>query len=83
MGGPNPIRKSTRSRGLASSKGGPEARKADGIGKALSHEEGVFLVTATATIIRRMAEKAYHPGTRLPQITLAELPKLPKDKQPQ
>lgn len=30
-------------RALSSSKGGPEARKADGIGWALSHEETVFL----------------------------------------
>ena len=70
-------------RALSSSKGGPEARKADGIGKALSNEEAKFLEKATATIIRRMAEKAHDPDGNLPEITMSDLPDLLKDRQPE
>ena len=46
-------------RRLSSVKGGPEARKADGIGKELHPGERIYLEKTTEAIIRRMAEKAH------------------------
>ena len=42
---------------LYSTKGGPEARKADGIGKESHREESIFLEKPTVAVIRRMARR--------------------------
>ena len=68
----------SRLKKLSSGHGGPEARKADGIGKDLKPEEKQFLEEGIKRIIRRMAEKAHDPSEPLRQITLADLPLLRK-----
>ena len=59
--------------GLSSQQG----RKAEGKDNPLQPEECCFLETATATIIRRMAEKAHDPDACLREITMADLTPLP------
>ena len=68
-------------RRLSSAKGGPEARKADGIGKELYAGERIFLEQATEAIIRGMAERAHDPDRDLPKITMPDLPPLPENSE--
>ena len=63
---------------LSSEKGGTQARKAKGIGCPLKDPEDCFLKEAIKALIHRAAEVAYGPVSRLPEIKLNELPKLPK-----
>ena len=52
------------------------ARKASGIGNALTEDETRFLEEAVKKIIRRTAEVAADPDQHLSQVTLSDLPKL-------
>ena len=63
---------------LSSEKGGTQARKAAGIGRPLKDPEDRFLKEAIKALIYRAAEVAYGPVSRLPEIKLTDLPKLPK-----
>ena len=72
---------------LASTKGGPterptERRKADreedGIQVELTQEEKRFLEEAVKALIRRVAEVAHDPHRALEQITMKDLPRLPR-----
>ena len=58
---------------LCSEKGGPEARKAEGITKELTEEERHFLNQAIKKIIRRVAEKTCNPTAELDKISLSDL----------
>ena len=58
---------------LSSEKGGPEARKAEGITKELTEEEHYFLNQAIKKIIRRVAEKTCNPKAELDKILLTDL----------
>ena len=60
--------------GRLSSKGGPQARKADGIGRPLTLSEDRFLKKAIVALTRRAAEVAAGPVSRLPKIKLTDLP---------
>ena len=59
---------------LSSSKGGAEARKADGVDKDMTNQERRFLKDATKAIIRRAAEKVYNSANDLPEILLSDFP---------
>ena len=59
---------------LCSNKGGPGARKADGVSNDFTTEERTFLEQAIKSIIRRCAEKAHAPNIPLRQITMSDLP---------
>ena len=59
---------------LSSEKGGPDARKADGVDKDFTSQESTFLKQAIKRMIRRAAEKAHSPDKALPQISLSDLP---------
>ena len=63
-------------RNLASTRGGPEARKGDGVNRGFNKEERAFLVAAVQAFIRRAAEKATNPGVSLKEITMADFPGL-------
>ena len=58
---------------LSSEKGGPEARKAEGITKELTEEERYFLNQAIKKIIRRVAGKICNPKAELDKILLTDL----------
>jgi hypothetical protein len=59
---------------LATTKGGLEARKADGFGSEdFSAEDRRFLETAMNKMIRRAGEREASPNEQLPQINLADL----------
>ena len=58
---------------LCSEKGGPEARKAEGVTKELTQEERRFLNQAIKKIIRRVAEKTCSPTAELDKILLSDL----------
>ncbi len=64
---------------LAATKGGPDARKADGIAHAFSMPERRFLEQAVKLIVRRVAEHACKPNGHLPKISLSNLPSLEND----
>ena len=59
---------------LSSEKGGPEARKREGIDNDLTEQERRFLDKAVKKMIYRMAEKINDPAKSLSQITLSDLP---------
>lgn len=61
---------------LSSTKGGDEARKAQGCGDPFTKKEISFLEAAITEFIRRTAEKAADPNRALPCITMANLPQL-------
>ena len=54
-------------------KGGPEARKAEGIDKKLSDEVREFLKEAIKRIIRRVAEVEHSADAKRPDIKLSDL----------
>ncbi len=58
---------------LCSEKGGPEARKAEGVTKELTQEERRFLDQAIKKIIRRVAERTCSPTAELDKISLSDL----------
>lgn len=58
---------------LCSEKGGPEARKAEGVAKELTEEERRFLDRTIKKIIRRVAEKTCSPTAKLDKISLSDL----------
>lgn len=62
---------------LSSNKGGQQARKAEGKGNDLTAQDHRFLEKAIKAVIRRVAEKAYHPERDLPQILLSDLQNRP------
>lgn len=66
---------------LSSERGGSEARKGGGLGKDFTNEEKRFLVAAVRAFIRRAAEKETNPGHCLAEITLADLPTVPKPRE--
>ena len=66
---------------LSSEKGGSEARKAVGLGVDFTKEERIFLIAAVRAFIRRIAEKETFTKKCLPEITLADLPAVPKQKE--
>ena len=61
---------------LSSGKGGPQARKAEGIATELSSQETAFLTQAIIHLIIRLAQVSADVNQKLPPITLAELPTL-------
>jgi hypothetical protein len=61
---------------LASEKGGPEARKSDGVFIEFTTFERAWIIAAVKAIIRRSAEVAFGTSQKLPQITLTDLPPL-------
>ena len=63
-------------RSLSSTKGGAAARKATGADDEFTNEERRFLKKAVAEVIIRAAQVAADDSQTLPQITMANLPKL-------
>ncbi len=61
---------------LSSTKGGEDARKAEGADVEFTGQEKRFLKEAVEEIIIRAAQVAADDSQRLPQITMAKLPKL-------
>ena len=59
---------------LSSTKGGANARKAEGTHQEMTHEESRFLEAVVKTIIRRTAELAAEPNKKVEPITLSSLP---------
>ena len=59
---------------LSANSGGPQARKASGLGQALTNEDQRFLREAVAAIIRRVAEAAYDPAKNTPEISMSDFP---------
>lgn len=59
---------------LSTTRGGADARKAEGTATDLSPGESRFLEEGIKAIIRRAAEVAQNPSGSLPKITLADLP---------
>ena len=66
---------------LSSEKGGSEARKGIGLGDDFTKEEKSFLVAAVRAFIRRVAEKETFTKKCLPEVTLADLPSVTKQKE--
>ncbi len=64
---------------LSSTKGDAEARKGEGVGNPICPSEQRFLEEAIKRIIRRVAEIASCPDSRLDLITLADLPSIGRD----
>jgi hypothetical protein len=62
---------------LAASKGGNEARKAKGAQAQFTPAERQWLEKAIKRLILRAADVACNPSASLPQITIADLPRLP------
>ena len=63
-------------RRLSSEKGGPVARRPEGIGKELTSSEVRFLEESVRTLIRRAAEVAYDPDDDRERIRMSDLPAL-------
>ena len=61
---------------LPATKGGAEARKADGAATDFTPAEVQWLERAMTLIIRRASEVAFDPPATRPKITLADLPRL-------
>ena len=59
---------------LSSTKGGVGARKEEGVHLEFTPEERCFLEEAVKAIIRRAAEVAHDPNSRLQHITMSDLP---------
>ena len=64
---------------LTTNKGGPEARKAGGLGQDFSSRERCFLNQAVRALIRRVAEREHHPNGCLAKISMADFPSLNAD----
>lgn len=64
---------------LTANKGGPEARKADGLGQDFSSRERCFLNQAVRALIRRVAEREHHLNGCLAKISMADFPSLNAD----
>ena len=63
-------------RRLSSSKGGPIARKADGLRDELTPEEVRFLECAIPKVIRRAAQVAHDPATACDPVRTSDLPRI-------
>ena len=63
-------------RSLSSNKGGEDSRKAKGFGDDFTREEKRFLTAALKEVIIRAAQVAADGSQNIPQITMADLPKL-------
>ena len=64
---------------LSTTRGGPDARKREGIVQPLRPTEHHFLDRAVRAMIRRVAEREHTPEGNLPTISWSELPSLESD----
>jgi hypothetical protein len=59
---------------FTANKGGPEARKIDGVHAAFTGPEQQWLEETMKCLVRRASEVAYDPSALRPVITLSDLP---------